>query len=117
MQIKKVLTNSFLSLSTLVLTTPIALAQSSFEFPDKIKQSTTLNIMDVIAAIGGWMLTIAGALGVIYLVYGGIVYIVGGSKGAEEGKQIVINAIIGLVIVALSYAIASFVLTQIGKIN
>ena len=71
-------------------------------------------IQEVIENIGLWAMGIAGAIAVVYLIYGGITYIIGGEKGAESGKKIIVNAIIGLAIIALAGLIARTVLVAIG---
>jgi len=55
-----------------------------------------------------WVLLVAMILAVIYLIYAGIVYITAGGNpdAAKKGQQGVINAIIGIVIIALAYVIA-----------
>jgi len=54
------------------------------------------------------ILMLAGALAIIYLIYSGIIYITaaGNPDNAKKGQQGVINAIIGIVIIALAYFIA-----------
>jgi len=44
------------------------------------------------------------------LVFGGITYITGGAKGAESGKTMITNALVGVVIIGLSYAIVNVVI-------
>ena len=119
MQMKKFVSNLIATGTTLLLTAPVALAQSGPAdlLTPNVTQSGNVDIIAIIKLVGGWMLTIAGALGVVYLIYGGIVYITGGAKGAESGKAIIINALIGLVIVALSFAIANFVLNQFATLG
>jgi len=72
-----------------------------------------------IQAIVNWILVIAGALAVIYLVYGGILYITAGgdAEKATKGRTAVINAIIGVVIILLAYIIVRWVgnLVKIGE--
>ncbi|GAB4141966.1 MAG: hypothetical protein Fur0024_4350 [Patescibacteria group bacterium] len=53
------------------------------------------------------MLIVVGLLAVVYIIYGGILYITsGGDDGkAKTARKAVVNAIIGLVIVLLSFAI------------
>jgi len=94
----------------------IALAQSDIKVvnPTQVSGGSFSAIIGIIKTIGGWMMTLAGALAVVYLIYGGIMYITGGEKGAEKAKQMIINSIIGLVIVALSYLIANMALRAIG---
>jgi len=57
-----------------------------------------------------WVFSIAGIIAVGYLVFGGITYITGGAKGAESGKTMITNALVGVVIIGLSYAIVNIVI-------
>ena len=108
----------FLSVGRVVITTAavlvgqagLALAQLN---PPTIGQSS-LGFKEIIVAIGNWILTIAGALAVIYLIYGGIMYITGGEKGAEKARTVITNAIIGLVIIAIATTIVQLVKRTIG---
>ena len=90
----------------------VALAQVQ---PPKIGQVPPgTSLTNILIVVGNWMLTIAGALAVVYLIYGGIMYITGGEKGAEKAKQMIINAITGLVIIALASLIATLVKKTLG---
>jgi hypothetical protein len=94
----------------------IALAQTPVPVPSvkPVTYTGLSGIITILAKVGGWLLGLAGALAVVYLIYGGIMYITGGEKGAEKAKQMIINAITGLVIVALASLIATLVLRVIG---
>lgn len=65
----------------------------------------------IIVAILNWFLIIAGAIAVIYLIYGGVLYITAGgdAEKATKGRTAVINAIIGVVIILLALVIVSWV--------
>jgi len=65
------------------------------------------NIVDVVAGL-------AGIIAVLFLVYGGIMYIVGGETGNKAGRAIITNALIGLAVVVLSYLIVRFLLGALG---
>ena len=54
---------------------------------------------------------IAAALAVIYLIYSGILYITaaGNPDAAKKGQQGILNAIIGIVVIAAAYFIATAV--------
>lgn len=54
---------------------------------------------------------VAGVIALAYLVWGGITYITGGEKGADSGKKIIANALVGMAIIALSYAIVNAVIS------
>ena len=89
-----------------------ALAQDSSVTPLSLNDNVTIAI--IISAIANWAGGIAAGVAVLYLIYGGFQYIVGGEKGATAGKTILVNAIIGLFIIALAYAIINIV---IGFLN
>src|SRR3990170_3169158 len=63
------------------------------------------NIINVI-------LIIVGILAVIYLIYGGIMYVTAGgdAEKANKGRVAITNAIIGIVIIMLALAIYNFVI-------
>lgn len=61
-------------------------------------------VVGLIQKFGGWLLLIAGALAVVFLVIGGIRYLVsaGNSTQAEAAKKTIIYALIGLVVIVIS---------------
>jgi len=69
------------------------------------------------------VLWIAGALAIIYIIYSGILYITaaGNPDSAKKGQQGLVNGMIGLVIVVLSYymatAIAEYAGHNLGKMK
>lgn len=72
---------------------------------------------DIFAALQNildFLFALAGALAVLWLIYGGILYITGGAKGAEAAKGTIINAVIGVVVILLSYVILNTVVRFIG---
>jgi hypothetical protein len=82
--------------------------------PKELQGATDLN-----AIIGNLIGAVIGFLGVVlflYLMYGGFLWMTaGGDTGkVKDATAIIRNAIIGLVIIAASYAIANFVITQIA---
>jgi len=77
---------------------------------------TSIDPIDLVATIGGWMLGLAGALVVVYLIYGGILYITGGPKAEENAKKVIMNALIGLIVITLAYAIANFAVKLVQSV-
>lgn len=65
----------------------------------------------ILSNILNWILILAGAIAVIYLVYGGILYITaaGDAEKATKGRTAVINAVIGVVIILLALVIVTWV--------
>ena len=71
-------------------------------------------LRDIISDLAVWAAGIATVIAVAYLIYGGFTYITGGEKGAEKAKPIIINAIIGLFVIALAFVIVNTVVGAIG---
>ena len=65
----------------------------------------------VISTVLTWILVLAGAIAVIYLVWGGLLYITAGgdAEKATKGRTALINAIIGIIIIALAVVIVQWV--------
>lgn len=63
------------------------------------------------------ILIAVGILAVLYLIYGGVMYLTAGGEAekASKGRTAITNAIIGIIIVMLSLAIYNFVITGVGS--
>jgi hypothetical protein len=70
-----------------------------------------VSLQDFLRRIINWMLALAGLIAVLFLIYGGFLYITsaGNEESAEKGKNTVINAVIGLVVIILSAVIVNVV--------
>ncbi len=62
------------------------------------------------------ILGLVGSLALLFFIYGGVIFLISGgsSDRITKGKTIIQNAVIGLLIVFLSYAIIQFVMTTFG---
>lgn len=71
----------------------------------------TTSFSTVVSNVLSWVLILAGAIAVIYLVYAGILYITAGgdAEKATKGRTGVINAVIGIVIILLAILIVRWV--------
>lgn len=69
------------------------------------------SIGEIIQAVIAWILVLAAAIAIVYLVYGGILYITAGpdAEKATKGRTAIVNAVIGIVIIALSFVILQLV--------
>jgi hypothetical protein len=69
------------------------------------------SIASIFRLIINWALAIAFIAAVIVLIYGGFKYITsaGNATSAGEGKTAIVNALIGIVIIVLSYIIVQIV--------
>jgi len=69
--------------------------------------------------IGNYIQIFLSLLGVIFLVlmlYGGFKWMKarGNATEVDKAKEVIINAVIGLIIIAASYAITAFILSAVG---
>lgn len=69
------------------------------------------SIAAIFRLIINWALAIAFIAAVIMLIYGGFLYITsaGNTENATKGKTAIINALVGIVIIVLSYIIVQIV--------
>lgn len=65
------------------------------------------SIQEVIGGVTNWVLGIAAGITILFLIVGGIYYITaaGDDKQMEEGKKIINYAIIGLIVILISYSL------------
>lgn len=71
------------------------------------------NFGSLASTITNLLLGIAGAVAVIFIVVGGIMYATsaGNDSQVQKAKSTITNAVIGLVIAILAFAIVNFVLS------
>ena len=85
-----------------------ALAVSKLPMPAGIQFIPTRgNLMEKVVVIINWGLSFVGLIAVIFLIYGGFKYITssGNEKETEAAKNIIVYAIIGIVVILLSFLI------------
>lgn len=70
--------------------------------------------IQIVQTIASWLLGIAGLLAIVYLIWAGIQYITGAGGGADAAKKQIINALIGIIIIVLAYAIVNAATALIG---
>jgi hypothetical protein len=96
------------------INTGLSQIRSPFISGGAITSSTDL--VQMIAEIIRLLLIISGAVAVLFVVVGGFWYLTsaGNEEQAEKGKNTVVNAIIGIVIIILAYVIINAV---VGTLN
>jgi hypothetical protein len=79
--------------------------------------SGSRSLTDLLMSIIQLMLIFAGIIAVAFIIVGGYWYITsaGNEEQAEKGKGTLVNAIIGVVIVILSYVIVGIVSNLVGN--
>jgi len=71
------------------------------------------NWQQVLSLVVSWVLILAGVVAFFYLIYSGFIYITAGGNAdnAKKGQTGIINAVIGLVVIFLAYAIVQAVVS------
>jgi hypothetical protein len=79
---------------------------------------TSRELPDIIGQLINIVLGFMGILLLAYLLYAGFLWMTAGgdSKQVDKAKDMIRNAIIGLIIIVASFAISNFVLTQLVNI-
>ena len=77
-----------------------------------INKSDPGSVAAIINSVIDWFLKFAGAVVVLFIIFGGLQYIVasGNEKQAEKAKKTLTYAVIGLIIIILAEFIVSLVL-------
>jgi hypothetical protein len=83
--------------------------------PDFSVYGGQTGIMAVLAFIINTVLMISGTIAVLFLIIGGFQYILSGANEdlAKRGKTSIRNAVIGLIIIILSYTVIRVVFTTL----
>jgi threonine/homoserine/homoserine lactone efflux protein len=84
---------------------------SAYEWKFLKLRNDDLSLGELANSVIDLLLMVAGIIAVIYLIYSGFLYITaaGNADNAKKGQQGIINAIIGIVIIALAWVIANTV--------
>lgn len=72
---------------------------------------------EIVALSMKWVGGIAGIIAFLFLVYGGFMYLTaaGNAEQSKKGGQAIINAIIGLIIIALAYGITTYIVKLLNN--
>ena len=119
---KKITSSIFIliALSFAFFSVPVHAQQDDTFGIEDVDQSTELGGGDLIEIVGNIINIVLGFLGIIALViilYGGYLIMTSGGKEdqIEKGKETLLNAVIGLVIIMSSFAIANFVINALSE--
>lgn len=80
-------------------------------YPTGVRGDQNVNVGNVFAVIATWALYLAFIVCVIFIIIGAYYYITAGGNDeqAKKGRKTLVNALIGLVLVVLSYLIVQVV--------
>ncbi len=74
-------------------------------------------LLAALAGIIKTFLLVAGILAFLFVLYGGFIYLTAGgdSDKAGKGRTVIVNAIIGVLIIFLSFALVDFIIKKTQK--
>ncbi len=80
---------------------------------------TRASLVKIITDVATFAIYILGAISVLFIIYGGFLYVTDDGSGtkAGQGKKIVIQALIGLVIAIASFTLVQITLSLVGNLN
>jgi hypothetical protein len=104
-----------LSLAFLVIIAPSVQAASILPDCAASGTCTLCNVLEVLINVGKFLLGLVGSLALLMFVYGGFVWLTsrGESEKIVEGKKILLNAVIGIVITFSAYVVVAFVVNAL----
>ncbi len=115
---KKALLMFLLLVSSLVFVSTVH-ASGIWSGLDDCRGSGSCGVNDfvrILVNIATWMLAISGSLTLLAFVYGGVLFIISGGNSDLVGKakKIIFGAVVGIVIVFISFSVIGFVMTSLG---
>jgi ABC-type uncharacterized transport system permease subunit len=61
-------------------------------------------LVAIVITIAQYATFVIAALAVLFVIYGALLFLVGGEKGHEKGRKVIVNAVIAVTISILSYS-------------
>lgn len=97
-----------------VLFTPVLALAQRIIAPGSVRWE---NLNEAVEAIVGYALLIAGVILVVMLIVGGIQYLTSGGNEEQstKAKKLLLDAIVGIVIVAIAWALATFIISRLFR--
>lgn len=125
MHMKRIALISLGTLTLLATTVKTAWAQTfygvQFDPEGKIKKATNLpdeSPENITVNVIQWALGVLGLIAVIMILFGGVMWMTsaGNEEKVRKAKEILRAAIIGLVVILLSWALVAFVIKQTNEV-
>jgi hypothetical protein len=112
-----------ISLSMLILTPAVVLAQGIKDAGDKLTfmrekgVGLSSNFQGLTGTVLSAIFYVLGTVFLILMIYGGFVWIKAAGRDPEidRAKKIIITAVVGMMVVLASYAITNFILGRVGS--
>ncbi len=108
--------NMLAAASAVLVTAPLNVFAIDAVTP--VEPGDDLSVAEVLTKSINWVLGFTAAVAILFLIIGGLQYITssGNKDRAEAAKKTILYAVIGLIVVALSYVIVAFVARNVGDV-
>jgi hypothetical protein len=113
-QMKHMLVNA---ISSVLLAAPAAVFAQGLTGVTPFAGTSQSDLVTAIIRIVNYALILAGIVAAVFIVYGGVRYIIsrGEEEAAEEAKNTILYAVIGLIVIGLAAALVNFVVTGLRQ--
>ncbi len=110
---------SWLVIAAVLLIPSIVAAQDINALKIGLVIRGTDNFGGIVIRLVDLVLKIAGIIAFLYVIYGGFMYLTsaGDPSGADKGRKTIFNALIGIIIISISYALVAFVAKETQDLN
>jgi hypothetical protein len=102
----------------LLLSIPVATFAQVPTSVTPVGSADDLTVSSLLVNIINWVLGFSAAIAVLFLIFGGILYVVsaGNADRSKQARQTILYAVIGLIVIVLSFVIVDFVMNNVGKV-
>lgn len=116
---KKLLNRATLAFTGFAMATPVlAFAAEPQQIEPVSGSAGNITVGQLLSKVIQWILLFAAAVAVLFLILGGLQYVTsaGNKDRIEKAKQTILYAVVGLIVIALSYVIVTFISTNIKDV-
>lgn len=115
---KKLINKVTLGATSLALATPVGILAAPEAIEPVPGGVGDISVAELLTKVITWVLAFAAAVAVLFLILGGLQYVTsaGNKDRIDKAKQTILYAVIGLIVIALSFVIVTFVSRNIGDV-
>jgi hypothetical protein len=100
------------------LIAPLSLLAADYgltESANAAKLPANVNLMGMVAKVVGTALSLVGVIFLVLFIYGGMLWMTAGGKAdnTKKAKDLMVNAVIGLVLIFSAYFVTRFVVSEL----
>jgi hypothetical protein len=115
---KKLLTKASLALTAGAMAVPALVGAEPTGLDPVPGSAGNITVAQLLTKVITWVLTFSAAVAVLFLIFGGLQYVTsaGNEKRIDAAKKTILYAVAGLIVIALSFVIVTFVSRNIRNL-